>query len=162
MRDKGSVAAAALILVALACTVLYATAQDNPPRPNTAEQPSGNASPGEPTVTVLDRQDAEGILGREVRGSSGENMGRIVDVIVDRSGQARAAIIDFGGFLGVGSRKIAVDWKALSFPPATQKIDRVTLELSKDQVRAAPEYKPDKPIVVLGPSGSLELLPLLP
>ena len=42
-------------------------------------------------------------------------MGRIVDVIVDRSGQVRAAIIDFGGFLGVGSRKIAVDWNALHF-----------------------------------------------
>ena len=95
-----------------------------------------------------------------MRSSSGENMGRIVDVIVDRTGQVRAAIIDFGGFLGVGSRKIAVDWKALSFPPATQKIDRVTLELNKDQVRAAPEYKPDKPIVVLGPSGNLESLPL--
>jgi hypothetical protein len=39
-----------------------------------------------------------------------EDMGRIVDVIVDRSGQVRAAVIDFGGFLGVGSRKIAVDW----------------------------------------------------
>ena len=40
-------------------------------------------------------------------------MGRIVDVIVNRSGQVRAAIIDFGGFLGVGSRKVAVEWSAL-------------------------------------------------
>ena len=47
-------------------------------------------------------------------------MGRIVDVLVDRSGQVRAAIIDFGGFLGVGSRKIAVDWNALHFPPPAQ------------------------------------------
>ena len=53
MRDKGSVAAAALILVALACTVLYATAQDNPPRPNLAEQPSGNAPPGNPRSPSL-------------------------------------------------------------------------------------------------------------
>ena len=29
-------------------------------------------------------------------------MGRIVDIIVDRSGQVRAAVIDFGRFLGVG------------------------------------------------------------
>ena len=46
-------------------------------------------------------------------------MGRIVDVLVDGQGMARAAIIDFGGFLGVGSRKIAVAWQALHFvPPA--------------------------------------------
>ena len=42
-------------------------------------------------------------------------MGRIVDVIVDRAGTVRAAVIDFGGFLGVGSRKIVVDWSALHF-----------------------------------------------
>jgi hypothetical protein len=36
-------------------------------------------------------------------------MGRVVNVVVDQSGQVRAAIIDFGGFLGVGNRKIAVD-----------------------------------------------------
>ena len=57
------------------------------------------------------------MLGREVRSTADENMGRIVDVIVDRAGQARAAIIDFGGFLGVGSRRIAVDWNALRFRP---------------------------------------------
>ncbi len=39
-------------------------------------------------------------------------MGRVVDVIVDPAGQVCAAIVDFGGFLGVGSRKIAVDWNA--------------------------------------------------
>ena len=36
-------------------------------------------------------------------------MGRIVDVIVSRDGQIHTAIIDFGGFLGIGTRKIAVD-----------------------------------------------------
>ena len=30
-----------------------------------------------------------------------------------------AAIIDFGGFLGVGSRKIAIDWRLLRFDPAS-------------------------------------------
>ena len=49
-------------------------------------------------------------------------MGQIIDVIVKRDGQVRAAVIDFGGFLGVGSRKIAVDWSALSFP--AQQRDR--------------------------------------
>ena len=76
-----------------------------------------------PRRTVLNNHEVEGILGREVRSSADENMGRIVDVLVDRSGQVRAAMIDFGGFLGVGSRKIAVDWSALHFP-APAKTDR--------------------------------------
>ena len=127
--------------------------------------PVGQASPTSPkepapppSVTVIGASDARGILGRDVRSAAGENMGRIVDVIVDRSGTVRAAVIDFGGFLGVGSRKIVVDWSALHFGQVTNKKESITLELTLEQVKAAPEYKEDTPIVVLGASGSLQPL----
>jgi hypothetical protein len=112
-----------------------------------------------PLVTVLGSKQAEGILGKEVRSSADENMGRIVDIIVDRSGQVRAAVIDFGGFLGVGSRKIAVDWGALHFPPPGKPGARIALDLNRAQVNAAPEYQEGKPVVVLGALGKLEPLP---
>lgn len=129
-------------------------ATPSPPAPLPATPPVAA-----PSVTVIDAQEARGILGNEVRSAADENMGRIVDVIVDSSGRTRAAIIDFGGFLGVGSRKIAVDWKALHFVPAASKRYRIVLELTRDQVKLAPEVKEGKPIVVLGPSGILEPLP---
>ena len=115
-----------------------------------AEKPASGA-PEPPAAIVLDNRGASGLLGREVRSATDENMGRIVDVIVDQSGQIRAAIIDFGGFLGVGSRKIAVDWKALHFVPGQER-NRVFLEFTRDQVKAAPEYQEGKPVVVLGAS----------
>ena len=101
-----------------------------------------------PLVTVLGSKQAEGILGKEVRSSADENMGRIVDIIVDRSGQVRAAVIDFGGFLGVGSRKIAVDWGALRF---VREADRshLTADVNREQIRDTPEYKPNEPPTVL-------------
>jgi hypothetical protein len=68
-------------------------------------------------------------------------------------------VIDFGGFLGVGSRKIAVDWNALNFAPAGDKRDVVISELTRDQVKAAPEYKDKQTVVVLGAAGSLQPLP---
>ena len=108
-----------------------------------------------PSVTVIDAFDARGILGRDVRSPASENMGRIADVIVDRAGVVRAAVIDFGGFLGVGSRKIVVDWAALHFWNVANKSESITLELTREQVRAAPEYKDDAPIVALGASGAL-------
>ena len=111
-----------------------------------------------PSVTIIPPHDAHGVLGREVRSSTNEDMGRIVDVIVDHTGTVRAAVIDFGGFLGVGSRKIVVDWNALHFGRINNKSDSITLDLTKAQVAAAPEYKEDKPIVVLGAAGSLHPL----
>ena len=113
-----------------------------------------------PSITILGSKQAEGVLGKEVRSSADENMGRIVDVIVDKAGGVRAAVIDFGGFLGVGSRRIAVDWNALSFtPPVDARRDVVTVELTRDQVKAAPEYKDKQTVVVLGPAGALQPLP---
>src|SRR6201987_2118845 len=127
------------------------TAQDVPKQDAGTEQKPPPAS-----VTVIGARDAHGILGREVRSAADENMGRIVDVIVDREGVVRAAVIDFGGFLGVGSRKIVVDWRALRFGGIANKSDSISLELTKEQVSKAPEYKEDTPVIVLGAAGSLE------
>jgi len=110
-----------------------------------------------PSVIMLGSRQAQSVLGKQVRSSANENMGRIVDVIVDPQGRVRAAVIDFGGFLGVGSRKIAVDWNALRFDAG--KPDIVTSELTRDQVKAAPEYKEKQAVVVLGAAGGLQSLP---
>jgi PRC-barrel domain len=160
-------AAPSIVLAAFCTAAAYlaivnyptAQAQIEPSPGDTAPPPSGAQ---EPTVTVLDRHDVQGVLGKEVRSAANENMGRIVDVIVDRAGQVKAAIIDFGGFLGVGSRKIAVAWNALRFPGDAKQGDRISLELTRDQVRAAPEFKEDKPVVVLGGAGTLESLTFFP
>jgi len=128
--------------------------QKNPPAATTQEP----APPPPPSVTIIEPREAHGVLGRDVRSPANEDMGHIVDVIVDRSGTVRAAVIDFGGFLGVGSRKIVVDWNALHFGRIADKRDSITLELTKAQVAAAPEYKEDASIVVLGASGSLQPL----
>lgn len=109
-------------------------------------------SPSEPpTVTILDKRQMRGILGSAVRSAADEDMGRVVDVIIDRIGSARAAVIDFGGFLGIGSRKIAVDWNTMRFGGD----NRITLDMTRDQLKAAPQYQDGKPIVVLGASAEL-------
>jgi hypothetical protein len=127
-----------------------------PPQSKNAASPAVPAPP--PSVTIIGARDAHGVLGRDVRSPTDEDMGRIVDVIVDRAGLVRAAVIDFGGFLGVGSRKIVVDWNALHFGRIANKSDSITLELTKEQVAAAPEYKEDTPLIVLGASGNLQSL----
>jgi hypothetical protein len=151
MRGKypTAVPAAALLVLLAALTTANDTGKTQPPSDN----------PATPEVTILNKHEVEGVLGREVRSATNENMGRIVDVLVDGSGEVRAAIIDFGGFLGVGSRKIAVDWNALHFPPPGEPGGRIAVELTRDQVKAAPEYREGKPVVVLGALGKLEPLP---
>jgi hypothetical protein len=148
-----------VILAQLALPALAQTESAQGTGQSTGQGTGQSTGPGSPSVTVLGSQEVQGILGRDVRSVADEAMGRIVDVLVDGTGLTRAAIIDFGGFLGVGSRKIAVEWKALHFVPAAEKRYGIVLELTRDQVKSAPEYKEGKPTVVLGASGNLEPLP---
>ena len=164
MRAKRPFALMMMVFALFAAVASWAADDTVVPQasPNAAPPNTAPAAPKEgvppPSVTIIGAADAHGVLGRDVRSAADEDMGRIVDVVVDRAGQVRAAVIDFGGFLGVGSRKIVVDWNALRFWRIGNKSDSISLELTKEQVRAAPEYKEDAPIVVLGASGSLQPL----
>jgi hypothetical protein len=169
MSRNVSTSVVVLMAAALICAVPNAMADDTgsppanpaPANPPAAAKPSGETT-APPSITVISPADAHGVLGRDVRSMSGQNMGRIVEVIVDRAGVVRAAVIDFGGFLGVGSRKIVVDWNALHFGGVKGKSDSISLELTQDQVRAAPEYKEGASVVVLGASGTLQPLNIGP
>src|SRR4051812_30477076 len=88
----GHMAARLRIVLLVAALATTASAQTAAPPQGAQKEP---APP--PTVSVIGARDAHGVLGREVRSAADENMGRIVDVIVDREGQVRAAVIDFGG-----------------------------------------------------------------
>ena len=133
-----------VVLMALPAVTAAALAQGGE-----VQRPDGKAStqiptqPPRPTnLEQLDGDQSTGLLGKKVVGPSGGDLGMIVDVIVDRSGRPQAAVIDFGGFLGVGSRKIAVDWELLQFDPHTHD-GQVTLNVDRNEVQGAPEYKAD-------------------
>lgn len=164
MSIRLAVALAALSGLALAGSPAKAQqgAPETPPAasPPAAPPPVAVAPPpehGTPAI-VLSPEESDGIIGKSVRSASGEDMGRIVDVIVSASNQPRAAVIDFGGFLGVGSRKIAVDWRLLQYS-RTGKTWGFTFALNRNQVRVSPEYKPGEPVVVLSGSPPAPLPP---
>ncbi len=115
------------------------------------ESPKGTSPPQ--NLEELSPHVAVAILGKKARDASGHDMGPVVDVLVGRDGLPRAAVIDFGGFLGVGSRKIAIDWALLQFNPDDADAP-VGLALDRAMVQAAPEYKPtaQRPIEIVGPS----------
>jgi uncharacterized protein YrrD len=94
---------------------------------------------------VVDDNDVENLLGRDVKSAAGEKLGQITDILVNRSGAVRAAVIDFGGFLGVGTRKVAVSWDAMRFSK-----EGIVVDMTRDELRVTPEYRQGEPIVVVG------------
>lgn len=131
------------------------TAVETKPKSKPKPKPIAKPAPPQPQTASLVKEVAQGsvidadvkpmresvvsILGKKVQGPHGEDLGRVVDVLADASGRVRVAIIDFGGFLGVGNRRIAVDWPLLKFNPEDK--DRpLILSLSREKLQNAPEY----------------------
>jgi hypothetical protein len=145
-----------LTLLALTAASRAQQAPEERPAPAAPAKPPVSApsvaappAPVEIPAVVIESGAGAALLGKPVQSAKSEDLGRVVDVIVDRNGSMRAAVIDFGGFLGVGVRKIAVDSRALHFPE-NGALDRLIADLPRDQLKIAPPYKDGEPIVVIG------------
>ncbi|MDE2514385.1 MAG: PRC-barrel domain-containing protein [Rhodospirillales bacterium] len=131
-----------------------AAAQTTPPAPH----PPAAAQPPAAQELIYSGE-ATSILGRQVRDPEHRVLGRIVDLLVDDAGQPRAAIIDLGGFMGVGDRHIAVAWRALHFATAAGH-GTITLDMTLDQIKATPEFH--RPVVPTAPPVVVAAPPHLP
>ncbi len=137
------------------------------PAPSAVPAASDAPAPAPPAARELIYQgEATSILGRQVHDPQGRTVGRIVDVLVDDLGQPRAAIIDFGGFMGIGNRRIAVAWRALRFAPAVDE-GTITLDMTQEQIKETPEYRrrgdpADPPVAVAAPPSTDAPGPALP
>jgi hypothetical protein len=112
---------------------------------------SDAATRGADQPSASRRNQLASVLGGEVRTRVEEDVGRIIDLLADRQGCIRAAVIEFGGFMGIGTRKIAVEWSTLKFENLGGR-PVAKVDLTRDQLRVAPEFKPDEPVVVTGVS----------
>jgi sporulation protein YlmC with PRC-barrel domain len=58
---------------------------------------------------------ASKVAGLSVYNDSNESIGSINDLLMDKSGSVKAAVISVGGFLGVGARLVAVPFDKIKF-----------------------------------------------
>jgi sporulation protein YlmC with PRC-barrel domain len=81
------------------------------------------------------------VEGTAVYDMDGERLGTITSFMVDkRSGQAEYAVMQFGGFLGLGADYYPVPWQMLSYD--TDQGGYV-VDLDKDVLEDAPRYGSD-------------------
>ena len=80
------------------------------------------------------------VLGRRVFDKDNDEVGRLVDILVDRESQPRAVVIDVGGFLGVGTRRIALSWRLLHVINDNGDV-RIVADVSLDDAAGAPEFR---------------------
>ena len=78
------------------------------------------------------------LTGTDVRNREGENLGNIKDFILDvENGRVMYAVLDFGGFLGIGDKYFAVPLEA--FRTDTQS-EQLVLDIDKARLENAPGF----------------------
>lgn len=78
------------------------------------------------------------VEGAAVYNAAGEKLGSIDDLMIDkRSGQIRYAVMEFGGFLGMGTDRYPIPWTMLKYDQAK---DGYLVPLDKSQLEKAPKY----------------------
>jgi len=102
-----------------------------PTRPEAAAHgPAGVLAPiekSEATTFSFGRR-ASHIIGASVVNNADMPIGRIDDLIVTADGKADRAILSVGGFLGVGSRLVAVPFDELKFGESDAILSNATTE----------------------------------
>jgi sporulation protein YlmC with PRC-barrel domain len=80
------------------------------------------------------------LVGTDVMNAKGEIIGKVNDVVVNPLGQTQAVVVGVGGFLGVGSKNVAVPYSAIRIGNVVESRRLVVLDVTKEQLQAAPSY----------------------
>jgi sporulation protein YlmC with PRC-barrel domain len=145
-----------LAVTALAITAISMPALAQNSQPNTA--PSARSAPAQ-------QQSAEGLWrasklhGIDVYNQQNQKIGDIDDVLMDKDGKAKLAILGVGGFLGMGEHNVAVNFSELKFSDQAVKSstsgsnadtnksvrknypDHAVFNATKDQLKAMPQFR---------------------
>ena len=78
------------------------------------------------------------VEGTTVYNAGGERLGSIDDLMIDKlSGQVRYAVLEFGGFLGMGKDRYPIPWSMLKYDTAQEGY---VVPLQKETLEGAPRY----------------------
>ena len=156
------------LMVSTALSAVLATAafaQSTSPPSSSSPPPAQASSPANETSGKMnnemsgkmnfvssqkpDQWLASKFKGTDVVGSDNQKIGDVSDILFDRSGKVEAFVISVGGFLGVGSKEVALAPSSFDVVPGQNgSADKLKLAATKDQLKDAQNfarYEPPRP-----------------
>jgi len=73
----------------------------------------------------------------------GQKLGDIDDFVLTSDGKVDAVIVEFGGFLGLGTKRVAVAYQGLKFMAGPSNERYLVINVTKDQLNAQADYNKD-------------------
>lgn len=90
------------------------------------------------SASIAGGLSAENLIGADVVNAEGDAVGEIEDLVVGADNKIETAIVEVGGFLGMGATHVSVDIAQLKPGPDGKKY---TTTMTKEELKTLPTYK---------------------
>jgi hypothetical protein len=131
-----------LILATLITSGAMAAYAQTPSPQQAATPPAATAPATKAMPAPSASADTRKLIGRNVQNAQNETIGEIKSVFIGKDGKVDSVMVGVGGFLGVGEREVRLSWSELNI---SENGEKVTVNMTKDQLKAKPEYKYNDP-----------------
>jgi sporulation protein YlmC with PRC-barrel domain len=124
-----------------------ATTAASAPSSATTAAPSGTTSAKFVNSQRQDQYLASKFKGTDVIGSDDKKIGDVSDILFDKDGKIEAYVVGVGGFLGIGSKDVALAPTAFQVVPgdhAKNAPDKLRLSMTKEELKNAANFEPLK------------------
>jgi len=95
---------------------------------------------GTPLINADGSMNASKLIGLDVQSPEAKKVGDIGEVVLDKNGQAQGVVVDVGGFLGIATHPVLLNWKDVTISDQNGKTTAV-VSLTKDKLEQMPAYE---------------------
>ena len=121
-------------------------------QPSSSSSAINTSSPSASSAKFVNAQRPDQYLaskfkGTDVIGSDDKKIGDVSDILFDKGGKIEAYVVGVGGFLGIGSKDVALAPTAFQVVPGDKsknESDKLRLSMTKDQLKEAANFEPYK------------------
>jgi sporulation protein YlmC with PRC-barrel domain len=137
-----------------ALVVSGALAQSPTPPPSSSSSPPAATQPsgGKADFVISQKPDqwlASKFKGTNVMDADNQKIGDVSDILFDKTGKIEAFVVSVGGFLGVGSKEVALAPSSFEVIPGKNgSADILKVSLNQDELKQAQNfarYEPPRP-----------------
>jgi sporulation protein YlmC with PRC-barrel domain len=143
-------------LSAAVATAAFAQApgSSNSPSPAPAAQSQSSGKTNFVASQKPDQWLATKFKGTDVVGADNQKIGDVSDILFDKTGKIDAFVVSVGGFLGMGSKEVALAPSSFDVIPGENgSADKLKLATTKDELKNAQtfaRYEPSRPTATTG------------
>jgi len=87
--------------------------------------------------------NASKLIGLDVQSPEDKKVGDIGEVVLDKEGEVQGVVVDVGGFLGIATHPVLLNWKDVTLASQDGK-DRAVVNLTKEKLEQLPAYEVSK------------------